>query len=88
MRKHSERRVVREQRLREALEQELCKYRDYCSAQEFEIQALQTLLRKNGVNYRKVERPVMGQKIDVVVEVNEVGEKSALMHDISRDSSL
>ena len=65
-----ERRLAREHRVREALEQELSKFRDYCSAQEFEVQYLQGMLRKNGINYERVERPVMGKKIDVVVEVN------------------
>ena len=31
---------------------------------------MQALLRKNGVTYDVLQRPVMGRKIDVVVEVN------------------
>ena len=70
VRHQSERRLLRERRTREALEQELSKFREYCSAQEFEIRCLQALLRKNGVTYDVLQRPVMGRKIDVVVEVN------------------
>lgn len=82
---------MREKRTREALEQELSKYREYCSAQEYEIESLQLLLRKHGVNYQAVEKPIMGEKINVVVEVNEVSsdsEKAALMIQLQNTQNL
>ena len=74
----AERRLLREKRVREALEQELTKFREYCSAQEHEIEELQGLLKKHGIEYAKVERPVVASTIDVVAEVNEFNEKVAL----------
>ena len=65
----AERRLARERRTREAVEQELCKFRDYCLVQEKEIEALQTLLRKHQIVYDVVERPVVGRTIDVIAEV-------------------
>ena len=72
----AERRLLKERRAREALEQELAKFREYCSAQEREIEALQGLLRKHGIEFQSTERPVMGSTINVVAEVNEPREKS------------
>lgn len=70
----SERRLLRERVSREACEQELAKFREYCAAQEKEIEVLQGLLRKHGIEFEKVERPVMGRTIAVVAEVNTVTE--------------
>lgn len=68
----AERRVHREIRAREALEQELNKYRDYCSIQEQEIDVLRRLLHKHGIEVAHVEeRPISGVRMDVVAEVNE-----------------
>lgn len=75
----AEKRLARERRCREALEQELLKYREYCTAQENEIEALQGLLRKHGIEFERVERPVVGSTIDVVAEVNEFSEKVKMM---------
>ena len=86
VRRQAERRLLRERRTREALEQELAKFREYCSAQEFEIRCLQALLRKNGVAYDVLQRPVTGRKIDVVVEVNKAsGGDSDTTHDDDED---
>ena len=74
----AERRLLKERRAREALEQELTKFREYCAAQEREIEALQGLLRKHDIDFQTTERPVMGSKIDVVAEVNELNDKVAL----------
>ena len=72
----AERKVHRELRAREALEQELNKYRDYCSIQEQEIEALRALLVKHGIEVTHTEeRPVSGVRMDVVVEVNEQSEQ-------------
>lgn len=68
----ADRKVHREIRAREALEQELNKYRDYCSIQEQEIEVLRGLLRKHGIEVSHVEeRPISGVRMDVVAEVNE-----------------
>ena len=75
----AEKRLARERRCREALEQEILKYREYCTAQEKEIEALQGLLRKHGIDFDRVERPVVGSTIDVVAEVNELSEKVKMM---------
>ncbi len=77
----AEKRLARERRCREALEQEILKYREYCTAQENEIEALQGLLRKHGIEFERVERPVVGSTIDVVAEVNELSEKVKIMDD-------
>lgn len=74
----AERRLARERRTREAVEQELCKFRDYCTVQEKEIEALQGLLRKHEIVYDVVERPVVGRKIDVIAEVNECQQRTEL----------
>lgn len=74
----AERRLLKERRAREACEQELTKFREYCAAQEREIEALQGLLRKHGIEFQTTERPVMGSRIDVVAEVNEPADKIAL----------
>ena len=81
MKSQAERRLARERAAREACEQELAKFREYCSVQEQEIETLQGLLRKHGIEFEKVERPVMGSTIDVVAEVNAISEK-LLMQDI------
>ena len=75
----AEKRLARERRCRKALEQEILKYREYCTAQENEIEALQGLLRKHGIDFDRVERPVVGSTIDVVAEVNEFSEKVKMM---------
>ncbi len=82
VKQQAERRLARERRVREALEQELAKYREYCNSQEMEIEALRGILRKHGIDYGIVERPVAGRTISVVAEVNEVNEKLPLPPDI------
>jgi uncharacterized membrane protein len=72
----AEKKLARERSLREAVEQELAKFREYCSAQEREIEILQGLLKKHGIEFQKMERPVVINKIDVVAEVNEYIEKT------------
>ena len=67
----AERRLLRERRAREAVEQELSKFREYCSAQEREIEILQGLLKKHGIEFDTIEKPVVGSTIDVIAEVNE-----------------
>ena len=74
----AERRLVRERRAREAVEQELAKFREYCTEQEHEIEALQQLLNKHGIKFQRIEHPVVVRTIDVVAEVNELSEKPSL----------
>ncbi|KAK2185905.1 hypothetical protein NP493_217g01003 [Ridgeia piscesae] len=77
VKRQAERRLARERRTREAVEQELAKFREYCAAQETEIELLQGLLKKNGIQLMTSERPVVGSTINVIAEVNEVNcEKS------------
>lgn len=72
----AEKKLLREKRLREACEQELAKYREYCSAQESEIEMLRGLLRKHGIeDIQPSVRPVVVSKIDVVAEVNQITDK-------------
>lgn len=76
VKKQAEKRVQREKRLRNACEQELMKYREYCSAQESEIETLRGLLRKHGIkDVIQTEIPKPIKRIDVVAEVNQVAEK-------------
>ncbi len=84
----AEKRLARERRCREALEQEILKYRDYCTAQENEIDLLRGLLRKHGIQFEHTERPVVGSTIDVVAEVNELSEKVRTMESDDQNSSL
>ena len=76
MKKQADKKVVRERQLREACEQELMKYREYCSAQEKEIEMLRALLQKHGIKDTvESQLPVAVKKIDVIAEVNQVQEK-------------
>lgn len=72
----AERRLARERRSRQAVEQELAKFRDYCAVQEKEIEALQALLRQHQIAFDVVEKPVVGRTIDVIAEVNEYMDRS------------
>lgn len=76
VKKQADKKVVRERQLREACEQELMKYREYCSAQEKEIEMLRALLQKHGIKDTvESQLPVAVKKIDVIAEVNQVQEK-------------
>lgn len=76
IKKQAEKRVQRERRLRDACEQELMKYREYCTAQESEIETLRGLLRKHGISdFIPSELPKPVSRIDVVAEVNQIIEK-------------
>lgn len=73
----AEKRVQRERRLRDACEQELMKYREYCAAQESEIESLRGLLRKHGISdIIQTEIPKPASRIDVVAEVNQVDDSN------------
>ena len=68
----AEKRLHKERLVREAVEQELTKFREYCSAQEAEIETLQALLRKHGIEFERLDHPVAPiTRIAVVAEVNE-----------------
>ncbi|XP_064612741.1 voltage-gated hydrogen channel 1-like isoform X2 [Liolophura sinensis] len=78
VKKQSEKKVEKEHRLREACEQELSKFRDYCANQEREIEYLRGLLRKHGIEVaERVPKPAPVQTINVVAEVNEIIDKSS-----------
>ena len=65
--------------LREAAEAELVKFREYCAAQEREIEALQLLLTQNNIQFIKMAKPSLPVRtIDVVAEVNQYIEASRL----------
>lgn len=72
----SERKLQRERCIKEALEQELAKFREYCAAQEQEIEALRALLRKHSITpetgYSGPRRPSLINTMDVVAEVNQI----------------
>ncbi|CAG2230854.1 HV1 [Mytilus edulis] len=72
VKKQAEKKLQRERRLRQACEQELTKYREYCTAQEQEIELLRGLLRKHGIeDITRIDRqPIVVRTIDVVAEVN------------------
>lgn len=82
----AEKRVQRERRLRDACEQELMKYREYCAAQECEIETLRGLLRKHGISdLIQTEIPKPASRIDVVAEVNHFDDKSIEVKEKSPD---
>ncbi|CAH1800442.1 unnamed protein product [Owenia fusiformis] len=71
----AEKRLNREKQAREAVEQELAKFRTYCSEQELEIETLQNLLTKHKINFKKSERlPISKTTLNVIAEVNEIKE--------------
>uniref|UniRef100_T1JNY0 Voltage-gated hydrogen channel 1 n=1 Tax=Strigamia maritima TaxID=126957 RepID=T1JNY0_STRMM len=79
----SERRLHKEKRAREALEHELAKFRQYCAAQEEEIEALRSLLRKNGISEVEMvaRSPAPVNTLNVIAEVNhfnEINEKGSV----------
>ncbi|XP_074640405.1 voltage-gated hydrogen channel 1-like [Tubulanus polymorphus] len=66
----ADKKIHKERRIREAVEQELNKYREYCTAQEKEIEVLQALLKKHKIEFEKTNKPVVPvRKIDVIAEV-------------------
>ncbi|XP_069135621.1 voltage-gated hydrogen channel 1-like [Argopecten irradians] len=79
VKKQAEKRLLRERRLRQACEQELTKYREYCSTQEQEIEILRGMLRKHGIEdaNRLDNQPVVISTIDVVAEVNQISDKAS-----------
>ncbi|XP_060571090.1 voltage-gated hydrogen channel 1-like [Ruditapes philippinarum] len=82
----AEKRVQRERRLRDACEQELMKYREYCAAQESEIETLRGLLRKHGISDMiQTEIPKPASRIDVVAEVNQVDDNGIEVKERSPD---
>lgn len=70
----ADRRLQHERRARAAVEQELAKFRAYCTAQEREIGSLHAALRKHGITV--FEDSTMGRSlvaaatISVIAEVN------------------
>lgn len=89
----SERRLRHECHIREALEQELSKFREYCTNQEKEIELLQAVLRKHDISFHPTERPIAVELISVVAEVNSIAEdqkhvlRQQRLLDFQRESS-
>ncbi|XP_077995963.1 voltage-gated hydrogen channel 1-like [Glandiceps talaboti] len=74
----AEKKIAAQKRKCAELEQELEKFRQYCSVQEKEIEMLRDELEKHGITLEteeKKERPHSFTQVDVVVEVNKVNEK-------------
>ncbi|XP_070572273.1 voltage-gated hydrogen channel 1-like [Ptychodera flava] len=74
----AEKKVAAQKRKCAELEQELEKFRQYCSVQEKEIEMLRGELKKHGITLEteeKKERPQSLTQVDVVVEVNKVSDK-------------
>ncbi|XP_014668027.1 PREDICTED: voltage-gated hydrogen channel 1-like [Priapulus caudatus] len=68
----AEKRLHREKREREAVEDELGKFREFCARQTQEIERLRDLLELNGISAHKVERTAFGSQLQVVAEVNDI----------------
>lgn len=67
-----EKKLTKEKALRQAAEAELVKFREYCAAQEREIEALQLLLNRHNIEFQKMDKPSLPvSTIDVVAEVNQ-----------------
>ena len=68
----AEKKISKEKGLRQATEAELVKFREYCGAQEREIEALQLLLTQHSIEFTKMSKPSLPvSTIDVVAEVNQ-----------------
>lgn len=79
MKTQAEKKLAREKNLRQAAEAELVKFREYCAAQEREIEALQLLLQNHNIEFKKMEKPALPKStIDVVAEVNQYIEATRL----------
>lgn len=74
MRLLADRRLQHERRARAAVEQELAKFRAYCTAQEREITSLHAALRRHGISISEdvamARSLVPAATISVVAEVN------------------
>lgn len=73
VKRQAEKKIEKEKHLREACEQELSKFRSYCTSLENEIESLHRLLKEHGIQYsEKVEKRPVSRQISVVAEVNYV----------------
>ncbi|XP_067932631.1 voltage-gated hydrogen channel 1-like [Watersipora subatra] len=72
MKTQADKKLNKEKGLRQAAEAELVKFREYCTAQEREIETLQLLLTQNNIEFTKMAKPTLpASTIDVVAEVNQ-----------------
>ncbi|VDP51469.1 unnamed protein product [Soboliphyme baturini] len=74
-----DRKMVKEERMRTALEREVCKLRDYCVNQEYELQMYRLLLQQNHIALPTVLRmPRTPNTLNVIAEVNDADSSSKL----------
>ena len=71
VKRQAEKKIEREKHMREACEQELSKFRTYCTSLEGEIEYLHRLLKQHGIQYtEKVQKRPVSSQISVEVEMN------------------
>lgn len=71
VKRQAENKIEKERQLRLACEQELAKFRTYCTSLESEIEALYRLLKQHGIQYsEKTNKRPTSSQINVVAEVN------------------
>ena len=91
MRVLADRRLQHERRSRAAVEQELSKFRAYCTAQEREIASLHATLRKHGIvisdDSAATRSMLAAATISVVAEVNSHNLDSSIMSQNGTDQN-
>ena len=71
VKRQAEKKIEKERQQREACEQELGKFRSYCTSLEGEIDYLHRLLKQHGIEYtEKVQKRPVSSQISVEVELN------------------
>lgn len=75
----AERKMAKERRALRALEREVCKLREYCLQQEYELQMYRVILHQNGIPLPTVLRvPPTPRTLNVIAEVNDREERLRL----------
>ena len=71
VKRQAEKKIEKEKHMREACEQELNKFRTYCTSLEGEIEYLHRLLKQHGIQYtEKIQKRPVSSQISVEVEMN------------------
>ena len=82
VKRQAEKKIEREKHMREACEQELNKFRSYCSSLEGEIEYLHRLLKQHGIQYtEKIQKRPVSSQISVEVEVNHRADQNGAASD-------